>query len=299
MTINQYDDNGTHQSTTSPFFPILVQHPPDDAFIESWLHGKSKLTRKTYALIAKRLRAFIHPKNLKEVELVTLQTFLSELKGADETKRLASTTIKALYSFGHKSGYLSANLGSLLPALKYQFKLTERYLTEEEVMRMVVALQGRDKVILKILYSVGLRVSELAGLSWKDVQARESGEGQLTVLGKGNKIRTVILSRGTFQDLLQIKPSEVSENDPVLVTRENSRMAVRTIQALVENTARRVGITKRVSAHWLRHAHASHALDRGAPIHLVQVTLGHSNIATTARYLHARPNESSSKYLGI
>jgi integrase/recombinase XerD len=54
-----------------------------------------------------------------------------------------------------------------------------------------------------------------------------------------------------------------------------------------------------VSCHWLRHAHASHALDRGAPIHLVQATLGHSSISTTGRYLHARPTESSSSYLPV
>jgi len=54
-----------------------------------------------------------------------------------------------------------------------------------------------------------------------------------------------------------------------------------------------------VSAHWLRHAHASHALDRGAPIHLVQATLGHASVATTGRYLHARPNDSSSRYLAV
>jgi site-specific recombinase XerD len=53
-----------------------------------------------------------------------------------------------------------------------------------------------------------------------------------------------------------------------------------------------------LSAHWLRHAHASHALDRGAPVSLVQATLGHASVATTGRYLHARPNDSSARYLG-
>ncbi len=60
-----------------------------------------------------------------------------------------------------------------------------------------------------------------------------------------------------------------------------------------------VGVDKDVSPHWLRHAHASHALDRGAAVHLVQATLGHSSVATTGRYLHARPTESSSRYLAI
>jgi integrase/recombinase XerD len=66
----------------------------------------------------------------------------------------------------------------------------------------------------------------------------------------------------------------------------------------VKLAGRRAGL-ETVSPHWLRHAHASHALDRGAPIHLVQATLGHANINTTGRYLHARPKESSSRFLPL
>jgi integrase/recombinase XerD len=67
----------------------------------------------------------------------------------------------------------------------------------------------------------------------------------------------------------------------------------------VKAAAARAGLPPEVSAHWLRHAHASHALDRGAPAHLVQATLGHSSLTTTGRYLHARPSESSGKFLAI
>ncbi len=63
--------------------------------------------------------------------------------------------------------------------------------------------------------------------------------------------------------------------------------------------AERAGLPASVSAHWLRHAHASHSLERGAPIHLVQTTLGHASVATTGRYLHARPSDSSARYLGV
>jgi len=67
----------------------------------------------------------------------------------------------------------------------------------------------------------------------------------------------------------------------------------------VRKAARDAGILADVSPHFLRHAHASHALDRGAPIHLVQATLGHASVATTGKYLHARPTESSGKYLAV
>jgi len=71
------------------------------------------------------------------------------------------------------------------------------------------------------------------------------------------------------------------------------------VERVVWRAARRAGIEGKVSPHWLRHAHATHALDRGAPIHLVQATLGHASVATTGRYLHARPTDSSARYLVI
>ena len=69
------------------------------------------------------------------------------------------------------------------------------------------------------------------------------------------------------------------------------------VYRIVAAAGERASIQGKVSPHWLRHAHASHSLDRGEPIHLVQQTLGHSSVATTSRYLHARPNDSSALYL--
>ena len=81
--------------------------------------------------------------------------------------------------------------------------------------------------------------------------------------------------------------------------RQGRRAGSPQVHHVVKGAAARAGLSAAVSAHWLRHAHASHALDRGAPIHLVQATLGHSSVATTGRYLHARPNDSSSRYLAV
>jgi integrase len=67
----------------------------------------------------------------------------------------------------------------------------------------------------------------------------------------------------------------------------------------VDAAAKRAGLRAGVSPHWLRHAHATHALERGAPIHLVQATLGHASVVTTGRYLHARPSDSSARYLAV
>jgi len=148
-----------------------------------------------------------------------------------------------------------------------------------------------------LLYGAGLRVSELCGLRWRDVVERDDS-AQVTVFGKGGKTRHVLLSVGTWEVLRAIR-GNAGEDDPLFVSRKGTPLSVSQVFRIVRAAARRAGVEKGVSPHWLRHCHGSHALDRGAAVHLVQATLGHSSVATTGRYLHARPTESSSKYLAV
>jgi integrase/recombinase XerD len=151
---------------------------------------------------------------------------------------------------------------------------------------------------LLLLYASGVRVSEVNGLCWRDVQANGDG-AQITVFGKGGKTRAIQLPASVATGLAKLR-GEAGEDDPVFRSRKHGG-ALKTVAVLriVRQAARRAGIELAVSPHWLRHAHASHALDRGAPIHLVQATLGHASITTTGRYLHARPNDSSSRFLAV
>jgi len=130
------------------------------------------------------------------------------------------------------------------------------------------------------------------------VQDRENA-GQVTVWGKGGKTRTVLLSQETWAELRALK-GEAALDAPVFPSRKGKgHLDQSQVHRIVQAAAVRAGIEAPVSPHWLRHAHASHALDRGAPIHLVQATLGHASVATTAKYLHARPEDSSARYLGV
>lgn len=124
--------------------------------------------------------------------------------------------------------------------------------------------------------------------------------GQVTVFGKGGKTRTVLLAAPIWVEVLRLR-GDAGLDEPVFRSRKSdvkgSGLDRSQVYRIVASAAKRAGIEGQVSPHWLRHAHASHSLDRGAPIHLVQTTLGHASVATTSRYLHARPNESSSLYL--
>jgi len=153
----------------------------------------------------------------------------------------------------------------------------------------------RNKSLLSLIYIAGLRVSEACSLKWRDVQPANDG-GYITIFGKGDKTRTILIGKKIYDELMSLK-GEAGANDPVFRSQKGGQLSSSQAWRIVKQAAKRAGINPNVSPHWLRHAHASHALDRGCPIHLVQATLGHASVATTGRYLHARPNDSSARYL--
>jgi integrase/recombinase XerD len=119
----------------------------------------------------------------------------------------------------------------------------------------------RDRVLLEVLYAAGLRVSELVSLSWSDVLARDKGQVQLTVVGKGDEPRNILLPEIVSRSLLS-PHGDAGNNDPVFASRKGgSRLTTGAVLGTVKRAAKAAGIEAPVSPHWLRHAHASHALD--------------------------------------
>lgn len=183
-----------------------------------------------------------------------------------------------------------------LPVLRD--RLAERILSEVEVQRMLaLERHPRNHALLFLLYASGVRVSECCGLKWRDAQQRDDG-GQITVLGKGGKTNTILLPASVWGCLLSIR-GQAGPDAPVFRSRKGRHLHPTQVRRIVKKAAAGAGIDKNVSPHWMRHAHASHALDRGAPISLVQATLGHADISTTGRYLHARPADGSARYLPL
>ena len=121
---------------------------------------------------------------------------------------------------------------------------------------------------------------------------RENDLVQLSILGKGEKPRQVLLPEIVSRSLITLRGDE-GANDPVFASRKGGRLTARAVHGMVKRTAARAGVNAAISPHWLRHAHGSHAIDEGAPLHEVQATLGHANVSTTSGYLHARPGSSS------
>lgn len=213
---------------------------------------------------------------------------------ASVARRLSS--LKSLVGFAHRLGYLAFDVAAPVQLPAIQDRLAERILTEWQVQRMLeLERHPRNTAILRLLYSSGIRVSELCGLRWKDCIARTEG-GQITVLGKGAKTRAILLPSPIWLRLSALQ-GNAGPDDPVFRSRQKSPLDRSGVHRIVKAAAKRAKLPPGVSAHWLRHAHASHALDRAAPVHVVQTTLGHASLTTTTRYSHARPGDSSSKYL--
>ena len=274
----------------------------DEQFIESWLaHKKSTHTKRAYKKVGEELMNFIHPKTLKDVNLPTLQHFLGTYHyKSHETIRQKIAIIQSLFSFAVKVDYLPKSPAVLLPTLKSHSQISNRRLTEEEVFRMIDrTVDVRDNAILRTLYNGGLRRSELVSLNWGDFHFTERGECLVSVLGKGDTKETVGLNASTAAALQNLKPTNAKDFDPAFVSREANRLSVGAVLLLMKKAALRAGLTKKVSPHWLRNAHATHARARGAPLELVQETLRHKDITTTRRYVNANPEDFSGRYLGI
>jgi integrase/recombinase XerD len=215
-------------------------------------------------------------------------------KGAsDGTARQYVLRAKSLLSYAQKLGYTPFNAGVTIKvgSDRSAGTLAKRILPEVDVKLLIRAARSdRDRVLLQVAYAGGLRVSEIVGLSWSDVIERHKGV-QLSVAGKGGHVRQVLLPELVSRSLLALRGG--SETDPVFASRKGGRLSERAVNYMLKRAAKRAGIPTSVSPHWLRHAHGSHALDRGATLPEVQATLGHANVATTSGYLHARPDSSS------
>ena len=299
MRSTQNPDAGLIPATTAVVV-VPRQADTDQQLIELWLHGRSRHTQRAYRADAERfLRDFEKP--LHQITLGDIQAYAGKLAEAGleaSSVYRSMSAVKSLFAFGHRLGYLPFDVARplRLPALRNA--LAERILDETDVLRMIaLERMPRNRAILLTLYAGGFRVAELCSLKWSDLQSRDAA-GQITVFGKGSKTRAVLMPQSVWNALLSLK-KDAGDCDPIFRSRKGGHLDESMVWRIVRKAAERAGIAKDVSCHWLRHAHASHALDRGAPIHLVQATLGHSSVATTGKYLHARPTDSSATYLPV
>jgi integrase/recombinase XerC len=233
-----------------------------------------------------------------EVGTVELRGYIAALHEAGYAKstiarRLAS--LRSFFRFGQREGWTKSNPAKPLRNPR-KARALPHFLSSDDIERLLGApppgepLGLRDRAILEVLYSAGLRVSELAGLNDSDF---DLPGGALRVRGKGRRERIAPLGSFAARALkqwLSVRRLASRENKgpgaPVFVNKFGRRLTTRSVGRLLEKYLRTTGLDRRTTPHTLRHSFATHLLDRGADIRSVQELLGHKSLVTTQIYTH-------------
>jgi integrase/recombinase XerD len=268
--------------------------------VEQWLdlhHGK---TRVSYQNTIRKFTGAV-PSDVTQIQIRHVRDWLDGLKEADTTKVKHLHILKAFFSYVTSLEHPPLKRSPLPKQFKLptpKDTLVERILSREEVDALIENERDpRNRLILKTLYLTGIRVSELCGLRWRDVIPNRDS-GQISVYGKGGKTRRIRVPVELWQELSAFK-GDVRKDAPVFASAAGHPLAPSNIHRVVKRAASSAGLDNAldVSPHWLRHSHATHALDAGVPVHLVQATLGHESLDTTSKYLHISPEKSSGEVL--
>jgi integrase/recombinase XerC len=246
--------------------------------------------------------------SLSEVDKQILRGYLSRLVKDGFAKVSISRKLSAIRSFYRY--LLREKLVATSPVAQTSSpKLDKRlpdFLTPVETVRLLEASdlatpQGlRDRALMELLYASGLRVSELVSL---DLGQINLNTGEIRVWGKGAKERVVLMGKPAALALnaylSQGRPQLLGKkkNNALLINRDGGRLTGRSIQRTLTKYARLAGIKKRVHPHMLRHTFATHLLDGGADLRVVQELLGHANLVSTQIYTHVTKSQAKKVYL--
>jgi len=243
-------------------------------------------TIKTYNYCLIKFLNFLN-KDIKKITKNDIKNYLDALirkKVSGNTINVNLNSIKFLFE-----EILNKKLTLKIKYSKTPKKLPE-FLTQNEIIRLIDNIENnKHKIMIKLLYSSGLRVSELLNLRIKDFDF-ENKYGWVRK-GKGNKDRIFVIADSLKNDLLNYINDQNLNQDSFLFMSYNGMMSVRTIQEIVKKASKKAKINKRVHPHTLRHSYATHLIENGYDITSVQALLGHNSLETTMIYLHIAPKK--------
>jgi integrase/recombinase XerC len=229
-----------------------------------------------------------------KIDMIDVRGFIAEQikKGLNKTtvsRRLAS--IRSFFKFLCREGYIKSNPAKLVSNPKIP-KLLPRFLSVDDVFSLVEKperigfIPVRDKAILELLYSSGLRVSELSGLNLDDINIKEA---LVKIRGKGRKERIVPVGSKAIDAIKSYTLERMllkSKDRAMFLNRIGTRLTDRGVRRIVVKYAMASAIGGQIGPHTLRHTFASHLLQDGADLRVIQELLGHSSLSTTQKYTH-------------
>jgi len=292
--------------------PTLL--PYIDSFAR-WLTVEKSYSGHTVESYCRDLAEFDNFAGLAEPGRITtplVRSFVYKLSNRNKSASVARklSALRTFFRYLQREGEIGAN-----PVLAISMPRQDRYmpafLTVDEVFSLMEApgdedtFAARDRAILEMLYSTGMRVAELVGL---DLEHLDLTEETVLVLGKGKKERLVPVGRPALEairDYLSLREQlsrqrvergREPEDRALFLNSRGQRITTRSIERLVSDYAIRAGIINRVTPHALRHSFATHLLEMGADLRVVQELLGHSSLSTTQKYTHLNLDHLSRVY---
>jgi integrase/recombinase XerC len=275
-------------------------------------------TVRSYGSDLRQLRTFLLGRALacdaeatevdpRRVDGTAVRSFLAELLRRNRKSSVARklSSVKTFFRFLVRRGYVAADptVGIVTPRKEQQLPV---HLTVDDMFRLLEApavdtpAGMRDRALLETMYSCGLRVSELVGLDWGDVDPNLE---LVRVRGKGGKERLVPVGQKALSalqayrgSLPELCPRRLRDERAVFLNRRGTRLSTRTVARLVDSYVAASGIATKASPHALRHSFATHLLGAGADLRAIQELLGHASLSTTQKYTHVNLDQLMQVY---
>ena len=277
--------------------------------------GQAEHTQRTYSALLNKFVVWAEKQGFKDWKSVDLKHLISFLQHERErvlanepkesTRRLSSESVyleiaalRAFYRFAENEKLLPSNIAENL-SLPRRWKRLPKALTSLEIEKLLTAESTEtpqslcDQAILELAYASGLRLAELRGVRLEQLHLEA---GFINVIGKGNKERVLPLGKKAVAALEHYitvgRPKLVTSRSPanVFLTKRGTPFAAVTLWLRIKQRVRRTGISRNITPHMLRHSFATHLLENGADLRIIQELLGHATIATTEIYTHVAGN---------
>jgi len=251
--------------------------------------GASAHTLRSYRTDLAQFRRFLAARRvgrMAEVDARLLRQYLARLYEAGLSRPSIARKLAAIRSclaFLTRRGGLPKNPAREVSPPRLPKRLVSFLPIDEATLLLEHPATARDRAILEMLYATGARVAELCGLDLADLD--RAGD-TIRVRGKGAKERVIPVGDAALQTLDAYLGARGQADGPLFENLRGGRLTVRSVHRIVKARSRAAGLTRRVTPHTLRHTFATHMLDAGADLRLIQDLLGHSRLSTTQRYTH-------------
>jgi integrase/recombinase XerC len=254
-------------------------------------------TERSYLADLDQFFEFLGTGELARVDHQFLRRFIAQLMELGNTKSSIArklSTLRTFFKYLNRQGVLAENPARLVATPRRERRLPA-VLTVDDAQRLMDAPRGkktgdpagelRDRAVLETLYSTGIRASELVGMNHEDINRHD---GLIRIRGKGRKERVVPIGGKALNAIAAYASSKPASAalSAVFNGPSGKRLTARTVQRILENYRKQVGLQQKASPHTLRHSFATHMLESGADLRAIQELLGHASLSTTQRYTH-------------